>query len=127
MRKLLLPVVIALSGCGATPPPVFQIKTDNATVNRMLPALRAALPGLDKYGAYFENVKVEEGDYLDITFRIPYDTPVPPAYGPFMDHCTIRFSEDLKAVAITKHNCKSVVFDRVVHHKEYENWQFFAL
>ena len=60
MRKLFLPLIFVLTGCGDNTDPAdtsttakgargFNVETDNRFVNRELPFIRQQLPGLDKY------------------------------------------------------------------------------
>lgn len=130
MRKLLLPIILTLSGCGnstdSAPNTVFQVETDNPTINELLPTIRARLPGLDKYAAEFRNIRVENQHFLTIIFQIPQKTAVPPEYMSQGHTCFIQINEDRTAVHLPKINCLQLMFDRVVENND-ESWNWHKI
>ncbi|EAV6568923.1 TPA: hypothetical protein N3J09_000878 [Salmonella enterica subsp. enterica serovar Panama] len=128
-RSLLLLLVAALVGCGEpTDKPEdnqqhkFTVSTDNETVNKLLPSIRAALLGLDKYSVQFKNVSVEQNYWLTIKFQIPENANIPKDYMAFGHSCFIEINREGTAVKIPKTPCKSVMLDKNADSIDSEQW-----
>ncbi|HBV4911587.1 TPA: hypothetical protein ACWX8T_004853 [Serratia marcescens] len=133
MRKLFLPLVFVLSGCGdnadstdtsspANEQTVFSVKTDNSTINQLLPAIRARLPGLDKYATQFQKISVEQNYWLTIKFRVPDDAKIPNDYMTFGHNCFIEINKEGTAVKIPKTPCKALMLDQNADNVDSEQW-----
>lgn len=133
MRTLFLPLVFVLSGCGDNPDPadaaasakekaVFSIETDNSTINRLLPAIRGRLPGLDKYASQLQNVSVEQNHWLTIKLHVPDDAKIPNEYMTFGHNCFIEINKEGTAVKIPKTPCKALMLDQNADNIQSEQW-----
>ena len=116
MRKLFLPLIFVLSGCGDNTDPadtsttakehaVFSVETDNPVVNRELPFIRQQLPGLDKYADSFEKVEVSEDSERPVTtvqFHIKDENNIPSDYIASGHNCYLFISNNAHEVKISK-------------------------
>lgn len=128
-RSLLLLLVAALVGCGEpTDKPEenqqqkFTVSTDNETVNKLLPSIRTALPGLDKYAIQFRDVSVEQNYWLTIKFHVPDDAKIPNDYMTFGHNCFIEINKEGTAVKIPKAPCKALMLDQNADNVDSEQW-----
>ena len=126
MRKLFLPLIFVLSGCGDNTEPadtsttakehaVFSVETDNPVVNRELPFIRQQLPGLDKYADSFEKLAVSEASERPVTtvqFHIKDENNIPSDYIPSGNTCYLFISNNAHEVKISKSACQAVFFDK---------------
>lgn len=126
MRKLFLPLIFVLSGCGDNTDPadtsttakehaVFSVETDNPVVNRELPFIRQQLPGLDKYADSFEKVEVSEDSERPVTtvqFHIKDENNIPSDYIASGHNCYLFISNNAHEVKISKSACQAVFFDK---------------
>ena len=126
MRKLFLPLIFVLSGCGDNTDPadtsttakehaVFSVETDNPVVNRELPFIRQQLPGLDKYADSFEKIEVSEDSERPVTtvqFHIKDENNIPSDYIASGHNCYLFISNNVHEVKISKSACQAVLFDR---------------
>ena len=126
MRKLFLPLIFVLSGCGDNTDPadtsttakehaVFSVETDNPVVNRELPFIRQQLPGLDKYADSFEKVEVSEDSERPVTtvqFHIKDENNIPSDYIASGHNCYLFISNNAHEVKISKSACQAVLFDK---------------
>lgn len=131
MRKLLLPMVLALSGCGndaSAPKSVFHVETDNVIVNQLFPSIRAKLPGLDKYSAQLKDVQLNppQEDFLEIQFKVPNEANVPPGYVANGHTCFIRINSEHTAIQLPKINCLELMFDQKVETKD-ASWLWYTI
>ncbi|WP_038907907.1 hypothetical protein [Dickeya oryzae] len=136
MRKLkfAIPMVLILAGCGdeqenstkteqkKVPAPTFSITTDDPDINRLLPAIRQLLPGLDKYAEQFQEKAVERNRFLTIKFHIPDNATIPAEYAATGHNCFIEINKEGTAVKVPKSACKSVVLNRVVQGLDSDYW-----
>lgn len=133
MRKFILPIVFIFSGCGdnaepadvsppATEHSVFKVDTDNATVNHLLPSIRAKLPGLDKYASQFQKISVEQNYWLTIEFHVPNDAQIPVDYMAFGHNCFIEINKEGTAVKLPKTACKALMLDKNAEDIDSEEW-----
>lgn len=133
MRKLFLPLILVLSGCGdnadsidiaspANEQTVFSVNTDNSIINQLLPAIRARLPGLDKYANQFQNISVEQNYWLTIKFHVPDDAKIPNDYMTFGHNCFIEINKEGTAVKIPKTPCKALMLDQNADNVDSEQW-----
>ena len=126
MRKLFLPLIFVLSGCGDNTDPAdtstpakehagFCGGTDNPGVNRELPFIRQQLPGLDKYADSFEKVEVSEDSERPVTtvqFHIKDENNIPSDYIASGHNCYLFISNNAHEVKISKSACQAVFFDK---------------
>lgn len=126
MRKLFLPLVFVLAGCGDNADPadtstpakehsVFSIETDNSVVNRELPFIRQQLPSLDKYADSFEKFEVSEDSVRTVTtvqFHIKEENNIPGDYIASGHNCFLFISNNVHEVKISKSACQAVLFDK---------------
>lgn len=136
MRKFLLPLAIlvfTLSACGDdtdereedtknTQETSFRVQTDNETVKNLLPAIRYAFPGLDRYANQFRDIHVEENYWLTIRFYIPNDAKIPNEFLSQGNNCFIEINNDKTAVKVPKSACKSVALDRDIRDLKSDYW-----
>ncbi|EGZ6448184.1 hypothetical protein JJF49_004529 [Salmonella enterica] len=126
MRKLFLPLIFVLSGCGDNTDPadtsttakehtVFSVETDNPIIKRELPFIRQQLPGLDKYVDSFEKIEVSEDSERPVTtvqFHIKDDNNIPSDYIASGHNCYLFISNNAHEVKISKSACQAVFFDK---------------
>ncbi|WPM84838.1 hypothetical protein QNH14_21350 [Apirhabdus apintestini] len=126
MRKLFLPLILVLSGCGdntdpadtsttAKEHPVFSVETDNPVIKRELPFIRQQLPGLDKYADSFEKIEVSEDSERPVTtvqFHIKDENNIPSDYIASGHNCYLFISNNAHEVKISKSACQAVFFDK---------------
>lgn len=126
MRKLFLPLIFVLSGCGDNTEPadtsttakehaVFSVETYNPVVNRELPFIRQQLPGLDKYAGSFEKIEVSEDSERPVTtvqFHIKDENNIPSDYIASGHNCYLFISNNAHEVKISKSACQAVFFDK---------------
>ncbi|QST27743.1 hypothetical protein JRC42_19590 [Escherichia albertii] len=127
MKHFFLPLgvcALLLSGCGdepddsaqaehkQEPAPVFTAPNADPAVNKLLPAIRHLLPGLDKYSAQFQEIKSTNDFFLTITFKIPDDAKIPNEYAAHGHTCFIYISRDQRSIQVPKEACQSVMLDR---------------
>lgn len=126
MRKLFLPLIFVLSGCGDNTEPadtsttakehtVFSVETVNPVVNRELPFIRQQLPGLDKYADSFEKIEVSEDSERPVTtvqFHIKDENNIPSDYIASGHNCYLFISNNAHEVKISKSECQAVFFDK---------------
>ncbi|WP_048822611.1 hypothetical protein [Morganella morganii] len=133
IRKIFLLLVFVLSGCGDNADPVdtsdspeelsmFSVETDNSTINQLLPAIRARLPGLDKYASQLQKVSVEQNYWLTIKFHVPDDAKIPNDYMTFGHNCFIEINKEGTAVKIPKTPCKALMLDQNADNIDSEQW-----
>lgn len=130
MRGSLLLLISILVGCDEsssvnTAPhksTVFAVDTTNATVNKLLPSIRLALPGLDKYSEQFQNISVQQNYWLTIEFHIPDDANLPTDYMAFGHNCFIEINKEGTAIKVPKRPCKAIMLDRNADAIESEQW-----
>ncbi|WP_315850831.1 hypothetical protein [Yersinia intermedia] len=133
MRNLFIPLIFILSGCGDNADPadasasakeqaVFSVETDNSTINQLLPAIRARLPGLDKYASQFQKSSVEQNYWLTIKFHVPDDAQIPSDYMTFGHNCFIEINKEGTAVKIPKTPCKALMLDQNADNIDSEQW-----
>ncbi|EEZ6284043.1 TPA: hypothetical protein RHX63_003052 [Escherichia coli] len=126
MRKLFIPLIFVLSGCGDNTAPadmstttkeheVFSVETDNSVVNRELPFIRQQLPGLDKYAGSFEKIEVSKDSERPVTtvqFHIKDENNIPSDYIASGNNCYLFISNNAHEVKIPKSACQAVFFDK---------------
>ncbi|HDB9222915.1 TPA: hypothetical protein O7M12_004062 [Escherichia coli] len=126
MRKLFLPLIFVLSGCGDNTDPadtstttkehaLFSVETDNPVVNLELPFIRQQLPGLDKYADSFEKIEVSEDSERPVTtvqFHIKDENNIPSDYIASGHKCYLFISNNAHEVKISKSACQAVFFDK---------------
>lgn len=118
MKKNILGVfglsLVALSGCEkAVSTSTFSVSSDDPLVMKMLPAVRQACPGLDKYSQFFENVRVEEQFRTSILFDVPESASIPDSYKAGGHTCYIEIDSKGKSIFIEKLACKSICLDQL--------------
>ncbi|WP_225087454.1 hypothetical protein [Pectobacterium colocasium] len=135
--KLAIPMVLILTGCGdepensvksepeKAPAPTFSITTDAPDINRLLPAIRHLLPGLDKYSEQFQEKTIEHNRFLTIKFHIPDNANIPAEYVATGHNCFIEINDDRTGIKIPKSACQATLFDRqdVLPNSDY--WVYF--
>jgi len=133
MRKVFLAFALSLLlGCdggqdGASgspmPEPVeFNVQTDDVTVNKLLPAIKNLLPGLNRYAEQFENIHIEQNYWLTIVFHIPENANIPTEYLSQGNNCFIEINKEGTAIKVPKRACKSVALNRVVQDLDSDYW-----
>ncbi|WP_420065962.1 hypothetical protein [Pectobacterium colocasium] len=132
--KFVIPMVLILAGCGdepensvqpepkQAPAPTFSITTDDTDINRLLPAIRHLLPGLDKYSEQFQEKVIEHNRFLTIKFHIPDNATIPAEYLATGHNCFIEINKEGTAIKVPKSACKSVVLNRVVQDLDSDYW-----
>lgn len=100
----------------------FNVQTDNPTVNKLLPAIKDLLPGLNRYADQFQNIHVEQNHWLTIAFHIPENTNIPTEYLSQGNNCFIEIDKDASAIKVPKRACKSLALDRVVQNSDSDYW-----
>lgn len=133
MRKVLLGFALSLLfGCDSGsndvpdspsgPSAEFKVKTDDLTVNKLLPAIKNLLPGLNRYADQLENIRVEQNHWLTIEFHVPENANIPAEYLSQGNNCFIEINKEGTAINVPKMACKSVVLDRVVQDLDSDYW-----
>ncbi|ELW9028218.1 hypothetical protein QP556_11795 [Citrobacter freundii] len=133
MRKVFLAFALSLLfGCDGgqegvsdspMPKPVeFSVQTDDVTVNKLLPAIKNMLPGLNRYADQFQNTHVEQNYWLTIMFHIPENAKIPADYLSQGNNCFIEINKEGTAIKVPKRACKSVALDRVVQDLDSDYW-----
>ncbi|EJX0630352.1 hypothetical protein ODD08_000295 [Salmonella enterica] len=124
MKRFFLPLgvcALLLSGCGdddtaqSTASTTFNVETDNPIVKRELPFIRQQCPGLDKYAANFDTLKVYEDTSRPVTtveFHVKKDNNIPGDYIASDNTCFLFISNNAHEVKISKSACQSVCFDK---------------
>ncbi|EBQ6502206.1 hypothetical protein FR037_07965 [Salmonella enterica] len=136
MRKMFLVLALSLLvGCDSgsdgvsdspsTPSVEFNVKTDDLTVNKLLPAIKNLLPGLNRYADQFENIHVEQNHWLTIVFHVPENANIPADYLSQGNNCFIEINKEGTAIKVPKRACKSVALDRVVQDLDSDYWFYF--
>ncbi|WP_171847138.1 hypothetical protein [Enterobacter chengduensis] len=133
MRKMFLALTLSLLfGCDSgtdgvsnspsTPSIEFGVKTDDVIVNKLLPAIKNLLPGLNRYADQFDNIRVEQNYWLTIEFHVPENASIPKEYLSQGNNCFIEINKEGTAVKVPKSACKSVALDRVVQNLDSDYW-----
>lgn len=133
MRKMFLALALSLLfGCDSgadgvsnspsTPSIEFSVKTDNVIVNKLLPAIKNLLPGLNRYADQFDNIRVEQNYWLTIEFHVPENANIPKEYLSQRNNCFIEINKEGTAVKVPKRACKSVALDKVVQNLDSDYW-----
>jgi hypothetical protein len=107
-------VCVMLYGCdsGSTQA-TFSVASDDPLVEKALPGIRQACPGLDKYAGQFESVRVESQYRTAVVFDIPDAARLPDAYKAGGNTCFLEVDDKGSALYIEKLACKSVCLDQV--------------
>ncbi|WP_263063023.1 hypothetical protein [Dickeya dadantii] len=136
-KALVIPLLLLLNGCGddskvVSQPPAaqaesttFRVKTDDVTINKLLPIIRKKLPGLDTYADQFRDIQVEQNYWLTITFQIPQDAKIPNEYLSQRNKCFIEINKEGTAIKVPKVACKSVAFDQKITDLDSDYWFYF--
>lgn len=139
MHKLrfTIPMVLMLAGCGdeqensvqpepeKAPAPTFSITTDDPDINRLLPAIRHLLPGLDKYSEQFQEKTIEHNRFLTIKFHIPDNASIPAEYVAAGHNCFIEINDDRTGMKISQSACLATLFDRQSVQINSDYWVYF--
>ncbi|HBO9849869.1 TPA: hypothetical protein L5F86_001576 [Pseudomonas aeruginosa] len=91
----------------------FSVASDDPLVEKALPSIRQACPGLDKYAGQFESVRVESQYRTAVVFDIPDAAHLPDAYAAGGHTCFLEIDDNGNALYIEKLACKSVCLDQV--------------
>ncbi|MHA6676439.1 hypothetical protein ACX43S_08015 [Enterobacter cloacae] len=133
MRKVFLGFALSLLlGCDGgqdgvpdlpAPKPVeFNVQTDDVAVNKLLPAIKKLLPGLERYADQFKNIHVEQNHWLTIVFHVPENANIPTEYLSQGNNCFLEINNERTAIKVPKRACKSVVLDRVIENLDSDYW-----
>jgi len=129
MRKVFLFFMLPLLfGCDSqsehpvASPVKFSVQTDNVTVNKLLPAIKNLLPGLDQYADQYDNIHIEQNYWLTIAFHIPEEANIPSYYLAHGNNCFIEINREGTAIKIPKIACKSVMLDRDIEGLGSDYW-----
>lgn len=90
----------------------FNVESDDVLVKQVLPEIRQACPGLDKYSGQFESVRVEHNYRTTIAFDIPDAARLPDGYKADGHTCFLEVDDDGSLLLIEKAACKSVCLDQ---------------
>lgn len=90
----------------------FNVESDDVLVKKVLPDIRQACPGLDKYAGQFEAVRVEHNYRTAIAFDIPEAARLPDGYKAGGHTCFLEVDDDGSVLFIEKAACKSVCLDQ---------------
>lgn len=115
-KQAFLAAALLLTGCGdesAKKEVIFKVATQDALVLQTMPAIRHACPGLDRYAADFQAVRVEEQFRTTIAFDVPERNGVPEHYKASGHSCFVEIEKDGSAIFIEKKACKSLCLDRL--------------
>jgi len=109
-----VPAVSATTPASATTSE-FLVKTDNATVTALLPAIKKVFPGLDKYASQLRDIAVHENYFTTIQFSVPQDAQIPKSDDRGMaagNNCFVEINKEHTAVKIGKTGCRALALDR---------------
>lgn len=103
-----------LYGCDSGSSQVtFGVTSDDPLIEKTLPSIRQACPGLDKYAGQFESVRVESQYRTAVVFDIPDAARLPDAFKAGGHTCFLEIDDNGSTLFIEKLACKSVCLDQV--------------